>query len=283
MTPAQQTELWHKYNTFRLRKAKAYKGAIKNALQQQLQFYADNRNVDLIPMAPVANVIKAIYLDAGRLYAHQSYLSVLRGLSKKDLSYLSKNDTNSVKDFSLFIETKTRMPIGFNEDFINSILQYFQLKLLNDAVLPITETTKDYIRNALDDGITQGLSLDEIVQNMLQDDVTNTRAERIARTEIMKAANYGEQLGADKTGLQTNKIWIAVRDKRTRFDHAETDNQVVADGKPFSVGLEHYQMQRPGDSVTADGRRVPGKEIINCRCVIGRKVLRGANGLPLRN
>jgi len=97
----------------------------------------------------------------------------------------------------------------------------------------------------------------------------------------MKGANAAEQIGSDKTGLQTNKIWISVRDDRTRFHHLEVDNQVRPDGKPFDV--DGYQMQRPGDGKSADGRRVPANLICNCRCVVGRQVLRDSKtGLPLR-
>jgi len=58
---------------------------------------------------------------------------------------------------------------------------------------------------------------------------------------------------------------------------------VQPDGKPFIVGNEQYQMQRPGASIGTDGRKIPGKEVINCRCVVGRIVLRDKKtGLPLR-
>jgi len=98
----------------------------------------------------------------------------------------------------------------------------------------------------------------------------------------MKAANLGEQLGSDKTGLQTNKVWISIRDNRTRFDHINADNQTVPDGQPFIVGVGQYKMQRPGDSTSADGRKVPASEVCNCRCCVGRKVMRDERGLPVR-
>lgn len=262
------TQLWNQYNTFRNRKVKQYVPAVYKALQTQLQYFADTGNYEMIPMEPVATVIKDIYMDAGRNWAHQTYLNVLRdvGLKSPHLNY----------------QTKRRAPIGYNEDFINSILEYFQLQLLNDAVLPISSTTKDWIRKSLSDGIAEGQSIDEIVNEILASGITLNRANVITRTEIGKAANYGEQLGTDKTGLATNKVWISVRDNRTRRDHVTVDNQVQPDGKPFIVGFEQYEMQRPGVSKSDDGRKIPAKEVVNCRCVVGRKVLRGKDGLPLR-
>jgi hypothetical protein len=260
-------DLWKSYNRFRLRKAKQHEPSVYKALQAQLKFFADNRNVDAIPMQPIADVVRKIYLDAGRLWAHQSYLNVLRdaGLKKPP--------------------EQKKMPIGFNEEFINAILSYFRTQLLSEAVIPITETTKDWIRKQLTLGIEQGLGIDAIVAEMLQAPITRVRAELISRTEVMKAANIGEQLGVEKTGLQTQKEWIAIRDDRTRHDHNLVDGNVVDDGEAFSVGI--YKMQRPGsDVLTKAGDKVTGSaaaaEVCNCRCCIGRKVLRGKNGLPLR-
>lgn len=266
MTTEQQTILWHRYNSFRKKKVALYVPAVYKALKAQIKFFADTHSIDNIPFAPFEPVIKDIYLDVGRLWAHQSYLSVMGNTGLRKSSFLN-------------LQTK-RMPIGFNEDFINAILQYFQLKLLNEAVIPITQTTRDWIRQVLNEGIEQGKGIDEIVQEIIKSDIPRIRANVIARTEIMKAANYGEQLGSDKTGLQTNKIWIAVRDKRTRHDHSNVDGQIVPDGKPFNVG--GYEMQRPGVGVADNGIKIPAKEVVNCRCTVGRKVLRGANGLPLR-
>lgn len=256
MTPAEETQYWHLYNSFTLSKGKIFRPAVYNALKEQLLHFKQHRIIDAIPMQPIADVIKKMYVETGRIWAHKAYLNI-------------RNQ-------------KARQPIGFNEEIINQILQYFELKLLNDAVLPITDTTKDFIRDELDKGILEGKSIDEIVNEILKSDITAIRARLITRTEIMKATNVAEQFGIDKTGLQTNKIWIAARDNRTRRDHREADNQIVKDGQPFIVGVEHFEMQRPGASISDDGRKVPAKEVVNCRCVVGRKVLRGANGLPLR-
>lgn len=266
MTTEQQTQFWHKYNSFRLAKVRQYTPVIYKALKAQLQHFADNRNIDLVPMEPIATAIKSLYVDSGRLWAHQSYLNVMSQAKQKSFTKL---------------QTKARMPIGFNEDFVNSILQYFQLRLLNEAVIPITETTKDWIRQQLSNGILQGLSIDEIVDNMLQSAITKTRAERIARTEIMKAANLAADIGAEKTGLLLEDIWISVRDNRTRRDHRNADGQTVQHGQPFVIGDERYLMMRPGDGKSQDGRKVKASEICNCRCVKGHKVLRGEDGLPL--
>ncbi len=256
MTNAEQTEYWYKYNRFTKSKFNTFYPSVKAALKSQIDFFAKTRNIDLIPMQPIADAIRPLYVEVGRLWAHTAYVSLR--------------------------QQKARQPIGFNEEMIQRILSYFQLELLNSAVIPITETTQDFIRDQLSRGIAEGLSIDEIVDQIVKSDITIIRARLITRTEIAKAANVAEQFGVEKTGLRTNKIWIAARDNRTRNDHLHADGQTVADGQPFIVGAEKFKMQRPGVSKSDDGRNIPAKEVVNCRCVVGRKVLRGSNGLPLR-
>src|SRR6478735_7043130 len=123
-----------------------------------------------------------------------------------------------------------------------------------------TETGRQWAANTYyrilnEAGIQNQLSLDEIINNLLSSEITKNRAALIARTETGKAANAAEQIGSDKTGLQTRKEWIAVRDFRTRHDHINVDGKIVPDGEPFNVG--GYMMLRPGAIKTTDGLRVP--------------------------
>lgn len=269
MTREEQDAYWYKYNRFHNSKAAQHKPAVYKALQAQIKHFADTKNIDTIPMQPVYDVIKAIYVDVGPLWSHQAYLSVMRQAGARK---------NAVSD----LHTKKRMPIGFNEDFINAIINYFNINLLNDAVLPITETTKDFIREQLIKGANEGFSIDEIVQQLLTTGITRRRAEMISRTEVGKAANAGAKIGVDKTGLQTNKIWLSVLDNRVRRDHRNVNNQMVPEDQPFIVGEEKYQMDHPMVSKSNDGRAIPGREIIQCRCTYAHRVLRGNDGLPLR-
>ena len=251
------------YNNFRKRKAAKHTPAVYKALQAQIKHFAQTGKVDEIPMQPVYDAVKNMYTDAGKLWALQTYYNTLKEAGLKH--------GQQVK----------RAPIGFNEEFINSILAYFNTQLLTEATIPITETTQEWIRRELTRGINEGLGIDEIVRGIIQSPITRRRAELISRTEVMRASNLGEQIGVDKTGLDTKKVWIAIRDKRTRHDHALVDNSIVADGEPFNVG--GWSMQRPGDPIDEQGNKVPASEICNCRCTIGRKVNRDpVTGLPMR-
>ncbi len=270
-------KLWQQYNTFRKRYAVKYAPAIYKALQAQIKYFANTRDTANLPRQQITNVLQSLYVEVGRIWATNTYYNVLKDLTPRDLYYLRKTNDS----FRAAKELKRRGAIGLNEEFVQAILDFFQIDLFN-TVTNITETTRQFIREQVQQGIQEQLSLDEIINRMITDNITKTRAALIARTETMKGANAAEQIGSDKTGLKTNKIWISVRDNRTRRDHVTADNQKQPDGKPFIIGFEQFQMQRPGSVKSDDGRKIPAKEVCNCRCVVGREVLRGKDGLPLR-
>jgi len=259
------TKLWRQYNAFRKRKAAEFVPAIYKALQAQIKYYAATQDLNNLPQQPMQEVLRELYSVTGHQWATFTFYNVLKDAG--------------VKYQEPLIRIKRAGAIGLNEEFVNAILEFFQTDLFN-TVTNITETTRTFIREQVELGIQQQLSLDEIINNMLSSEINKTRAALIARTETMKAANAAEQVGTDKTNLQTRKEWISVQDHRTRHDHITVDGSIVPDGSPFNVG--GYLMLRPGANKTTDGQRVPAKEICNCRCVIGRVVLRGRDGLPLR-
>jgi hypothetical protein len=261
-------KLWRTYNAFHKRYAAKYAPAIYRALQAQIKYYAETRDLVNLPTQPMTNTLRSLYKDVGRIWAANTYYNILK-------------DAGIRKPLKPLLTFKRRGAVGLNEEFIQAIIDFFGVDLFN-TVTNITETTRNFIREQVETGIQQQLSLDEIINRMLYDNITKTRAALIARTETMKGANAAEQIGSDKTGLATNKIWISVRDDRTRHDHITADNQKQPDGKPFIIGAEGFQMQRPGSAKSDDGRRIPAKEVCNCRCVVGRQVLRGKDGLPLR-
>lgn len=270
MTRKEQDRLWYKYDAFRNRKVRQYVPKVYKALQEQYRYFARTKDIQNLPLEPVIDVVTDIYRDVGKIWGVETYRQVLKQAG------LKKGYNPPI------LMVKAGAPIGFNAEFINAILAYFRINLLNQAVLPITETSRKFIEQVLSEQIEQGFSLDEAVKRIMTDGHTRTRSELIARTEVMKAANVGEQIGVDKTGLQTNKVWLSVRDNRTRRDHLLADNQTVPDGKPFIIGVEQWQMMRPGDGTSQDGRKVSADEICNCRCVVARDVVLDEDGLPLR-
>lgn len=258
-------KIWNSYNNFRKRKVKQFAPSIYKALQAQIKYYIQTQDLVNLPQQPMQEALRELYSETGRQWAITTYYGILKDAGLK----------HSVP----VLRIKRNAAFGLNEEFIQAILEFFSTDMFN-TVTNITETTRRQIRQIVEDGVQQQLSLDQIIDNLLTSGITKNRAALISRTEVMKAANYGEQAGSDRTGLATRKEWLSVRDNRTRRDHVNVDGSIVPDGNPFNVG--GYLMQRPGAGTSEDGRKVPASEICNCRCCVGRVVLRGEDGLPLR-
>lgn len=124
----------------------------------------------------------------------------------------------------------------------------------------VNETTERQLRKALVSAVDIGATIDEIKSEVerIFGYAEGYRNERIARTEVIGASNYGAYEAIKQSGLVAKKEWIATVDERTRDTHANIDGDTAELEGTFSNGL-----QFPGDP---DG---PPEEVINCRCTIG--------------
>jgi uncharacterized protein with gpF-like domain len=126
----------------------------------------------------------------------------------------------------------------------------------------MVDTTRKLIADALVKAGELGLGAKEAAQ-LLRDHVaslTPGRALLIARTEIVAGSNYGSFIGAESTGLDLLKVWLATSDARTRDTHRTANGQAVEMKELFTVG--GYPAKYPGDP------QLPSAEVINCRCAI---------------
>lgn len=196
----------------------------------------------------LAPVIREMYVKLGLEKANLS-LSALRKLPK--------------------VQQKRRS-LGFNREWTNAILEYFAQHLFDKVVLPISDTTRNFIQLILDEGIREGWSIERMVQEIEREDYLDGRVRRILRTESNRAINYGGELARDKFEYKTQKRWIAVHDNRTRHAHLSADGQTVASDGFFTVGGE--QMSFPGDPEAS------GANTINCRCFAEDVAIRDAQG-----
>lgn len=165
---------------------------------------------------------------------------------------------------------KKRGQLGYNEEWTAQIIQYFADHLFDKVVLPISETTKEYIEKIIKQGVKEGWSIEQMVKEIEREDYLDGRVRRIIRTEANRAINYGNELAADKFEYKTQKRWVAVHDSRTRHWHLDADGQTVNQDGTFSVGGE--QLEFPGDP---NGSRA---NTINCRCFSEVVAMRDENG-----
>jgi hypothetical protein len=140
------------------------------------------------------------------------------------------------------------------------------------------------IRKKVEKGIGDGKGYNEIARDILDETGNLFRAQRIVRTESVKAANVASVQAAKKTGIKFNKIWIAANDNRTRrlprdkYDHLVMDGVTIPMEQAFQVpgktGFD-YLMQ-PGDPSGNVG------DIVMCRCTTGFIAVRDAAGRVVR-
>lgn len=260
-------KIYTEYRRFTKRKAAKYAPGIFRAIQSQVEYYVTTRDLANLPTQQLTATLQQLYRECAA-WGVETYLNIFKDVGMKP-------------PVNQPLQIKRRGSIGLNEQFVADILEFFGIDGFN-SITQITSTTRNFIRETVAAGIEQQLSLDEIINNLLTSGITKNRAAMISRTETGKAANSAAEIGAKRTGLVTTKTWLSVRDNRTRRDHIQADNQTQPSDQPFIVGNERFLMMHPMDTVSEDGRKIPGKEIINCRCTFGHEAVRGADGLPLR-
>jgi SPP1 gp7 family putative phage head morphogenesis protein len=127
-----------------------------------------------------------------------------------------------------------------------------------ERVGELTARILDDVRDVLEGGLNAGETLQDMATR-IRAAVGPVRAERIARTEAIAAANSGTVEGYQQSGVQEHE-WLATRDQFTREAHADADGQRVALGQLFDVGGESLEF--PGDPSGS------AENIINCRCTV---------------
>ena len=177
------------------------------------------------------------------------------------------------KSAFVMLETKAEAMTLFEQ-----IMQTFLDRFGGLKITQIIATTRDQIMRAVDRGVMDGLSVDEIAAGMRQavPALSRTRAHIIARTEVHTAAMHASQEVAKTAAAPLNKRWISVFDHRTRdfgegdgivdeFNHRVMNEVTVGPDELFSV---------PGKSGIAELMTGPGDpngsaaNTINCRCAL---------------
>lgn len=122
-------------------------------------------------------------------------------------------------------------------------------------------TTRDTLRDTLTEGVRAGESIDDLLDRV-EDVFTaadTTRAEAIARTEVVGASNWATHEAQRISGVVEEREWIATRDGRTRAEHAALDGTKAKINEAFTV--DGHQALYPGGFGVAELD-------IQCRCTI---------------
>lgn len=164
-----------------------------------------------------------------------------------------------------FFDLTRNLKVGKKDMAETTFLQElarFVLLTRAKKVKNITETTRDNIKKVVVNAVTKGWGSEKTAKeiNKATRISSRVRARTIARTEVIGASNYGQQKGAESTGLGLKKIWVTTLDGRERQSHREANRDEVALSESFVVGGE--EMLYPH----AEG--ASAKNVINCRCTV---------------
>lgn len=169
--------------------------------------------------------------------------------------------------------------LAFNVPNIGALQWYNEYEL--QFAQPINKTTNDTLLKVFQQGEAEGWTIPMLEKNLetlfkqwMHGDKTSQdfewyddrmpayRREMIARTEVMRASNYGNHHLMRDWGV-AKKEWLATGDDRTRLSHQEA--WATYSGAKGAIPIDDYfivngvQLLHPGDS---NG----GSESINCRC-----------------
>jgi hypothetical protein len=254
--------IWQDYRKLYMNALVQYSPKFKKELQKQVDTYCRTQDYNAISDKSLKKTIKQLHVAMGTKMALIAEKDVKK--ATKGISYLEVKGTKTDL-FSLVI------------------LQYLETRGLDQLASDITDTTKEQIRRFITQGQEQNLTMNEIIASLKIDNITNYRAELIARTETGRAANIGSMVGAISTGLVTVKEWISAQDHRTRREPRDTTDHLNMNGVKIEMdakfevpnmkmGLKYELMEHPCDSSAS------AANVCNCRCTLGYEAVRGANG-----
>jgi uncharacterized protein with gpF-like domain len=247
MTNNKKLKFAKNFYRFTIAKEKKYSKFFSNVLTSQINLFSENYKKNI----GVENAINKI--DAENLH------NILKALYYEVASEHGPRVRKSI------IEQKDNTVIGFSEKMINLMKSFYEIDILNHA-LDITETTKNKLRIIMIKAEQEGLSIDSTVALINSSMLTEIRARRIARTEIVTAANVAGKIAAKDTGLKLRKEWLSTMDNRTRKHHINIDGAIVGIDELFNLG-NGVLMDTPGDRGGKNGQlKTPAKEVVNCRC-----------------
>jgi SPP1 gp7 family putative phage head morphogenesis protein len=125
----------------------------------------------------------------------------------------------------------------------------------------VNQTTRDALASTLLEGVRAGEGIRELKARVgdVFATASGSRAELIARTEVMRSSNFGTLEAFAQSGVVEKKQWVSTRDDVTRDTHVELDGQVRAIDEDFEV--DGKNAPHPG------GFGLP-EEDIACRCTV---------------
>lgn len=225
-----------------------YAPVIKKVLDKQIRSflsYADNMGLQgaaslLEQLIRVDDLLPVM----SRLYKVEGKKAAKREQNRLNAQYGKEYDETFRQEKAL----------DFLTDWLDELANFFNITGFTQVVR-ITETTRDYLRQQAERGVREQLTIPQLRDLLITEDINKSRANVIARTEVITVLNNAAQTAAKASRIQYIKQWVSILDKRTRHTHTNMDGEQQALEAPYSNGGMF-----PGDP------SLPAKERIRCRC-----------------
>lgn len=204
-------------------------------------------NIDVLP------TVSKLYKEVGLAFIKRSL-----GIFREMVNPKKAVDLNRIPEIPNFFDYEFQWSDELTEYMLKESAIY--LRTVNqetkDAAVKIV---REITQGALDKGWSIDKTMEELNKGIPKKWRKELwRAERIARTEVLSAANKGDFIAAEASGLDLNKKWKANLDGRERETHREQNGKELPINEPFLVG--GISMTGPGDPKGGASER------INCRC-----------------
>jgi HK97 family phage portal protein len=203
----------------------------------------------------------------------------------KDIAFESalKARMQAKKDFISFlgIETKETPKLNsdinllrlFKAEYAQYVDNYFKQIKIGNLIVDINKETQKLIENVIIESVKEGLSIQDTtraINEFYDSNMTTYRAEKIARTESLRATSFASLESQKKIAPLSKKQWHSGHDDRVRdginspFDHKSVDfvNGEIDLGYSFNVSGERLDFPRDSSHGASAGN------VINCRCVV---------------
>ncbi len=247
--------LWRAIDRQKSGYRRAMRPVFKRAFDKQIQPFLDEimtiSNITHIEApdledGPMQAAYKRLYMTAALDFAMQD-----RDRAKSDSGiHILKGEDEIITDMiMLAINDYMSTEIGLTITAIGDTSKIVIQRLLEKLVPEI-----------LDSGIGGGAA-----QTALRDRIRSEwhrsryfRTERIVRTEVNRASNWGSLKGVQSTGAPHYKLWLAAFTANSRPEHGDAEGQRVDIDEDFDVMGE--SLQYPGDPAGS------AANTINCLC-----------------
>ena len=167
--------------------------------------------------------------------------------------------------------TAKQAPEELEKSWIEAARVFVASRPVEARIKHVLDSTIAWVQGIVSEALAEGTPIREMAKEIVDkwtdpvSEINVNRAKRIARTEVISAANAGSHQGAGDTGVEMRHFWISTFDGRTRPAHDTRQHPSLAEPIPLeqSFFVDGESLRWPGDPSGSAGN------VIQCRCVEG--------------